>query len=1080
MFNLDLRMQIIQLLSPLLGSAEKAMDSRLLQAYSTLLGMRKTGIIQPQAAYAKIREQYTHSRHGLLTHFNFPSEEQFFNICTLLSTYSYIDFLTYVVPGIACDPQQTVDLFHKEYPENSDIELTHHIIQIRFLLYRLREFSFVDNKPNGYDNVLDALYAAYRSCEKGTALPKALFLKLYSSINTYHLAPQTLAPHTLGFSSGDINTLMHILSGELQMTRSHQVSLIARYLIDKEQAAQIVSQNPFFFHTSIDTNACVKLVSKALRLITKIPPLELLCAISICKRGNRVSEQRRTDGLILPNDVTLELGFVYPIFRNCIGFDPDTSILLYLPSSHFLRKLFSDNELRNRRITILLPDEQEVALVQQQVNAPEYANPNLNLTFMAPDEFLGMIWKSEITYDKIFLFGNHLLVHQQSSELDLLIARMSKRGDLYALLSTHVLEHSVKSFLEHDDDDPLHLQSVVLIPQGINNSTSPRRKVWIHCNYLSPIDLDPVTKIITYTLDTSLKTQAISPVLDAPLELRQSDFVQMQDSIRERFAKELILRRSSGRTRSMAFQHEITPDIPVWCSRTFPNGPEKNPRLEAYVCLPAPEEKTKRGYSARGSILPSTKKHTTHVSQTEVLDWLENVYPFSSVLPRYTQAELKQQGGKFPLKPTVQIRYEIIEQYTPILKNQNIALKTLWYLYPNLENLYTGSDYQILTQMMQTVIGQQRVCDITDTLCEALLMELYPDLSETALWRNFTILSTALEKAVSYGYCPSNPLAAALKDEKLRRKLFAQVKRQLVKKHLTETELRAAHRFITMKLQNGEYEYFGVLVRLLTGLESNIVCALRWCDLIHYPNMDVSSFVITRQASNDGKSILGFSDAEDYICYPLPSGLRSLIEQYKKQLVSCPENQPILSTLMQLAPKSSLKTINPSQLNLLTRNTLQELNIEERIIHLAYGDNEFRKINLNKYAGDFIRENFRYWATKSAQLLPDELSFLLRNRAPSTLGRFYCDFLNEASQAILSAKLSRLECLFMQTSPPQARRTTAPRVYSHTSKITPKNGYRQKVSLEITNAAAVELQLYCPMGLRSDVCSLDEKDGETS
>lgn len=85
------------------------------------------------------------------------------------------------------------------------------------------------------------------------------------------------------------------------------------------------------------------------------------------------------------------------------------------------------------------------------------------------------------------------------------------------------------------------------------------------------------------------------------------------------------------------------------------------------------------------------------------------------------------------------------------------------------------------------------------------------------------------------------------------------------------------------------------------------------------------------------------------------------------------------------------------------------IGINERKVILPDADVGYRETDLNKYQGDIIRENFRYWAVQSGRLNADELSYLLRTKANTTLGCFYCDFLNEASQLIMHMKLSRWE-----------------------------------------------------------------------
>ena len=1087
MFNLVVRERIIDILSQKYGKQIEVQNSSLLRLYATMKAMCDTKIAQPDKAYEIIVARYSTLHYGYIPPNSRLSPVFCYDIWSEISRLSYVDFLTYVVPGIVCDPKKTLDIFQKAKPEWGCIEQTHHILQIRLIAIQASVASAKRQSNREKMTDIDQMYDAYLSAQKDHVryieanLNKDDFCELYTSINMFALAPNVLSPKSqgAGFKNADIDKLLILLTDELQLTRSQQMDLVAQCFVNSEQATNIIPTEQIYNFTHCkDMAERKKLVRQAHRLMAKIPPLELICAISTRKKIGKVSVKNRTEALTVPNDVMLETGYVYPMFKNLIGSESDAAILLMYPSVFFVRKLWADETLRNRNISIVLEDDNVVSLLKYQIEDSRYATRFDKNNIFSTATFMKHLNDDVVPYTKIFLFGNNLSVDQQGDRLvSVLKLKRNQQVDVFALLSSYVIDNAA---LLGGETEYLtqHLKTISLIPLGINNSSFPRRKMWVH--FKTDVDSDNgIVKIYKYTLDTSAKTQAISLVREEPLEVPRSDISQLNGSIRKCYSQELMLRRAQGRTRTMAFSHEITPDIPVWCSYTFPKGKENNPRLEAYVCMPPPEEKILRGFSARGGVIQSTKKHTEKVPLDGVLDWLEKTYSMSSVQQRYSAEERKQPGSDLQLKVEISIRDEIIEKYTQLLERQNIALKTLWYLYPDLSNKYTGSDYQVLTQMMQTVIGQQRVCDITSEWAEKLLLEVYPNLNEAALWRNYRILSVAIEKAKQHGYCQHNPLEDALRQEKLRRKLFAQVRGQLVKKHLTEPELKQAYHMIVTKIQNGQHEYLGVLIRLLTGLESNIVCALRWCDMVKSSGVDVVSLVITRQISNDGKEIMGFSDIEDYICFPLSAGLRSFMEDFRGRLHGVTDETRIMDSVIGIVSDETMKSFTPAQLNDLTKEILKEFNVEENYFNIACGNSEFRKINLNKYMGDFARENFRYWANRAAKLLPAELSYLLRNRVDSTCGRYYCDFQNEASLAMMATKLSRLECLFMQGVPPTAQREVWENVYQFTREVKPGDGYRQKVSLEVHGESNVEVITHSPRGIWSSAINLVDKGGKS-
>lgn len=1081
MYNSSARNYILNILSPIMNVQDNIKDSTLLQFYSLICEMRKVSANEPDIAYQKVItafSQYSESIYRI--RIPIPADS-YKTISRELSRLSYLEFLTHVVPSLVCNPQRTMIALQSIKPGMSYIEQTHHIIRIKLIAYKMDGITEKDGHSNtGYDDILDNLYDAYTAQKYNATLKRDEFLRLYSSINTFELSPKALSPKSrgAGFKDKDLEDLMVILTDQLQLTRAQQLDLVAKCFINKMQATDIIPLvQTYNFTCYKDILERKRLVQKAHRLMARIPPLELVCAISTRKKLGSVNTKKGTEALVVPNDVMLETGFIYPTFKSLIGLEKENRILLVSPSAFFIRTLLEDALLRERNITIAIQDDNAAALLRYQVDEKIYATQFDKDNIIPVTTFIRQLEEKRLPYDKVFVFGNNLPVEQQQYLVGNTLNAAENDTDVFALLSTYAIDNVSPLSVERIRLMP-YLKTISLIPQGINNSSFPKRKMWVHFNVNVP-DENSVVKVYAYTLDTSIKTQAISLLREAPLEIPRSELAQLGQSIRKCYSHEIMSRRAQGRTRAMAFSHEIAPDIPVWCSRSFPHGKEKNPRLEAYVCMPAPDEKVLRGFSARGEVIKSTKKHTTQVPESKVLDWLQNTYPFSSVQQRNNSVKRLDEELQGPqLKTEISIREEIIEYYTPLLEKQNIALKTLWYLYPNLSNKYVASDYQVLTEMMHTVIGQQRVCDVTSELMEQLLIEEYPDLSESALWRNYKILSIAMENAKQYGYCHHNPLEDALQEEKLRRKLFAQVRKQLVKKHLEKSELKMAYHAIVSKIQAGQCEYVGVLIRFLTGLESNIVCALRWCDMVKAPYLDVAYFVITRQVSNNGQELSGFSDTEDYICFPLPAGLRSLLENFRARLHSIPDETRIMDSIIAIEANAPKKAFTPYRLNQLTKSILNEYRADDNYFNVAYGDHEFRKTNLNKYMGNFIRENFRYWATDVARLLPAELSYLLRNRVNSTCGRFYCDFQNEASLAIIATKLSRLECLFMQGTPPITQRESSSNVQEFVGVLNSNNGYRQKVSIEIIGNSSVEVYVHSPRGIQSSASIIVDKEGK--
>lgn len=1018
MYTPPLRNHYASILTSLLGTNSPLKSSKLLQAYVTFSAMLSYSNQDFTEAYNDIRKKYADYPYAVLplSHRQCKGLQQ--EELKEFTDIPFEEFLLYVIPDVVCDPQSLMD-HYREYMidhELDQLKLVHHTISIKLNTYQtIAAHSPSTTAASTPDKVRDGLgsqvqeyscndsfttiYQYYKKNQKHP-LPEKIFKAFYSDINLHKLNPNELSPRLIGSSDKQLSELLNILFCDLQLTRSQSIQMVRDFFCSNNQASKICQgQRIYNFVQTKDTTKRIKLLNKALKLMAKFSPLDLICSISLRKKEGTVNERNKTEALTLPNDVSLENGLVFSLFFSALPLNSDSHILIIFPTPHFIQKVLWSHKYKECNITFVLQDSNIADVLVYQADDLSYA-PTIgkNIRFLSFEQWLRFEESTDHVYDHTLVFATRMNLHIRDDITPILAERCSGNSTLLVLDTSQYIENNST---EHFENDHIVLKKIGLIPQGINNSTQPRRKLILRCS-VNPQDLKteqsaPV-EIHTYTLNTDLKIQALSPMHEKPVFINRNNLYFSVKTLRQQFSIEISRRHAAGRERHPSFSHEITPDIVVWCSKTYPKNNMSRPRLEAYVCEPTPASKINSGFKERGNRITSTIKHTTSVSDEDILDWLENVYPYSVVSPKRSTVTGKQQTA-------TSIREEIITHYTEYLQGQNIALKTLWYLYPSLSDRFSKSSYEALSSMMDTIIGSQRVCDLTSEICESLLTHIYPDFSDNALWARFEILSTMLDQAVALGYCPCNNLRLALRQADVRDKLFAQVRKALTKKHFTQSEFQKAYNYALSKVEQGEPAYWGVLFRLMTGLESKIVCALRWCDIRFSYEYNVSSAIIARQMQDD-ESFEGFYDNEDYLVFPIPFILQNLLQVLKNRVGIKNDNQLILSSL---AASDSNTVITPKILNQFTRETILSLGINERIISLPHHDHQDRSTNLNKYNGDIVRENFRFWATEAGKFNADELAYLLRNKPASTLGCYYCDFLNEASQLILHVKLNRIE-----------------------------------------------------------------------
>jgi len=507
-------------------------------------------------------------------------------------------------------------------------------------------------------------------------------------------------------------------------------------------------------------------------------------------------------------------------------------------------------------------------------------------------------------------------------------------------------------------------------------------------------------QIYSYTLKNERNKQTLFLNNIEPVIIRHFEVDTLSKSIRKLYNDSLLdlKRKLPVKTRNKSYTYEFTPEIIIHYSVTYENDNSK-PRIEAYICEPDDNSM---------HMIKESRKHTTKIANDSIIDWLNNSYPFSTVAPR----------GK-EQKEYVDIRQIIIGKYSGYLsKQKNISLKTLWYIYPNLADNFDSEDYSLLHEMMNTDIGYVGVCDVNTEIMETMIVTFYPNDNKDQLLKRLQIIGNLLEQAVREEYILNNPVIDSLDDYRKKDRLFAQVRNALAKKHLTSDEQKKCYFIVKKKIDSGQFEYLGVYMRLLTGLSSNILCAIRWKDINVVKDYNFAEIIVTKQLTNDGKVMRGFTGIDEYLCFPCVDEIRGelcslkhILLQYVADKTSL-SDKPIIGTKEILLGKDKKHSFYPPKnLEILSRELLASIGIQEHIIIVPDNDKGTKETNLNHYGGDFFRENFRYWIMSYSKMTEDESAYLLGNKRITTFGRYYCDYINDTSKLVLRTKLQRLSSM---------------------------------------------------------------------
>ncbi len=982
--------------------------------------------------------------------FNFVSTcsaEEWADVFNAFCRISIEDFFRFVIPDLVCDLEHVLQFYRSSLSSNV-LLLAHYIIMIRKTLFDVEsEKTWTDIKlPEDDDEKrLSRFYAIYKKGESTEyLLTIKQFSKLFEYINIFPLSFDELKIKVVGLKQDALDKLTDILFNKLELSREQMIGLCYRFYLEKKRSitdyvSLLRTELKFFKIRDLPTRK--EHLQKAFEILIKLSPADALSLISVRRRAqrkhktselvsldtpdsieeephSRITKKAATkrDYNYAPNDVMLNNSFIFSSFISSMDLPSKDNkrVTILFPSVFFVRKWLSCDLLKTSPVTFVFRNCDVSELIKYHYSAGTYdcCDEFIDVTFT---DYSSWLPTKEIQNEHILAFFVGVPIEEQDTIFEALY-RHAKDVEISMLLGAHEFETARSPFSASLSAPSFHFTRIDLIPQGINNSAFPRRKIFVHAEINPTFVADDPVSIIPFELNSDYHKQAIARSTDPAIPVDTSNLQGLDTTIRELYNKELLKRVLRGGKRASARSIQFTPDLTIWCSKSYPKNNLGRPRLEAYFSEIPSGEKISRGGKERGIALSETKKHIVKlVNDGDVLYWLSNQYPFSYVRKRRSRKKDKLSTIYTSIRETA------TTYYREALRGENIALKTLWYLYPDIENYLSERDYkQLCTIVMKTEVGLMRVEDITSDLIEKTLENSFPSDSDSLLFQKFISISRLLDMAAEEGYCNRNPLSDIIKDKKTRDKLFSQVRRALTKKHFTQDEFTAAYNRAAELFACGQMEYIGVIMRLLTGLSSNVICALKWKDIISVSDYGFQKIVVTRQITNDGKTKKGFDSLEDYLCFPCSDLLRMHLQtasEYTKSHYSASENMlewPVVRTFEKTEHARRVSdAFPPQELDRLCKEMIAFLDLPDRFVSVPSEKDGTKETNLNHYGGDFLRENIRYWTLSYAGMTNDETAYLIGNVPDTTFGRYYCDYLNDASQFLLYVKLLRLDSLLL-------------------------------------------------------------------
>lgn len=617
MFNSHFRKQLEESLESVLPPNAKIKSSTLLKAYATFSAIRDTHEEDFSAAYRKVRIDAKAYPKGILQ-MQTPIPATAPDAFRLFLSLDIESFCRFILSDLIGDPAGLLRRA-KEGWGDDHLRLAHYVMQIKYTSYYLISGTHED-EDDSLEDALDKMYATYCTLDKDEAvrLSKSDFIDLYKLINLFPLDPNEYAIRHKGYDPSKLDRAVDILANQLELSREQQFTVLRKFFLENESAQRIIARFPPYRFSRMQTaEEREEAMRKALKLLSTLPPLNVLSAISVYKRhGGKWSLSS-----VVQNDIPLENGLIYSLFtaRTLLDTAADEKILIFNPTPFFFQKWIRDPAARGKKVSFIFRNSDVSEVINYHFREGTYALPlDKNVSVLSTEQWKNSLRQSGneacLSDSKILLFACGMSLSSQAAWYRLIKDRVGTRADLFILLSSYEFDHARSPFSSELDDPHINIVTVETIPQGINNSTSPRRKIFLRCLYnAAGSSSSETTKITAFTLNTDLKMQALSKMFDEPIEKNQQDLVGLYSSIRKLYQQELLARKATGRKNTAAISHQFTPDITVWCSKTYPKNNRGRPRLEAYVCLPGDPKRIENGFRDRGPIREESKKHTVKV-----------------------------------------------------------------------------------------------------------------------------------------------------------------------------------------------------------------------------------------------------------------------------------------------------------------------------------------------------------------------------------------------------------------------------------------------------------------------------------
>lgn len=814
------------------------------------------------------------------------------------------------------------------------------------------------------------------------------YKEMFKLVNLYEFDQNWIANEKEFSFSGELLETVRILSNDVLATKDTQIKF-CKYIYQGKKVADVFDNLKLSRFNSQNEDEYIKSLQKVrIALIKKNDPLSSLCAIEIGK------DTRYSSDAIRKNDVNIENQFIFRLLiSHMLSFDSVSGDYVIIGASPFLVKKISKYQelLKKVKITFVCRNEDIRDIMNIQFKNPDFSGiTREEYTFISLREFEETLsQEGAYRYSESVIFANEIGEGESKLLLDRVFEKINDNQQFLIASSDAMMNNIVNVSSKYDN---ALLDNILIMPSGIDKSKT-HKMIICSINGSTNQEKDKNKVNIRQAFLANTKNDIQQMAISSKKAVADINDIEYGISLRKLYDN-IINEHAKKQKRNPKRIYEFSPEINISFNASGGENEDKV-RVQAYIYEPVVCINEGVYFLGKGNVLEESKK-AARINPTDLERWLTDVYPFSSP------------SNKNGIRNVISKAYR--EVYKEIKEEGQIAIsvRTFWYIFEEIDERLSTSESVSLKQMALGRIGELNIVTATAQEYETLLLNCYPNDTETQKLSKLNILSVLLDFACESGFARVNTIDEAIQEGASENKIYT-IRKNLVKRTLSANEFVKAEDEILKLIEEGKLEYVALLIKLYTGIETNIVSALIWDDFIKNREYDFYQLQVYRQTQNDGKSYRDLQNKNKIRLVPCTAALANvlvkMLDEVKKEY---PQDYKRRHIVPVVEGADYDICFPPRNISKMCRNILKTIGIDDEIIIVPDNDKGTVETNLTRYCGDILRTNFEYYARTVAAMNIDEICYLMGNEPKTVIGKNYVSLIDDPLQYIMHIKMQRM------------------------------------------------------------------------